>query len=99
MIGTTQDITDEYRIQQELRESQMFIRKITDATPSIIASYNVNTGKYVFISEGLEKLLGYNTEEVIEKGIGFFVNIVHPEDLVEITQKKQCFTAKGQRRP
>ena len=44
MIGTTQDITDEFRVQQELRESQMFIRKITDATPSIIASYNVNTG-------------------------------------------------------
>ena len=99
MIGTTQDITDEYRIQQELRESQMFIRKITDATPSIIASYNVNTGKYVFISEGLEKLLGYNTEEVIEKGIGFFVNIVHPEDLVEITQKNNASLQKANEDP
>ena len=87
MIGTTQDITDEYRIQQELRESQMFIRKITDATPSIIASYNVNTGKYVFISEGLEKLLGYSTAEVMKNGVQFFANIIHPEDIGEIMQK------------
>src|SRR5690606_31606086 len=32
MIGTTQDITEEHRIQQELKENQTFIRKITDAT-------------------------------------------------------------------
>src|SRR4029078_2707253 len=87
MIGTTQDITDEYRVQQELRESQMFIRKITDATPSIIACYKVNTGSYVFISEGLEKLLGYSTDEVMKKGVEFFADIVHPQDLMEIMQK------------
>ena len=87
MIGTTQDVTEEYRIQQELRDSQTFIRKITDATPSIIASYNVNTGKYVFVSEGLEKLLGYSTAEVFEKGIGFFAAIIHPDDATSIMQQ------------
>ncbi|HEX6335027.1 MAG TPA: PAS domain-containing protein, partial [Flavisolibacter sp.] len=51
MIGTTQDITRQYRTEQELRDNQTFIRKITDATPSIIASYNINTGNYVFVSE------------------------------------------------
>lgn len=87
MIGTTQDITDEYRTQQELKDNQTFIRKITDATPSIIASYNVNTGKYVFISEGLEKLLGYDTNEVMEKGVQFFAGIMHPADMEEVMKK------------
>jgi PAS domain S-box-containing protein len=90
MIGTTQDVTEEYRVQQELRESQMFIRKITDATPSVIASYNVNTGEYVFVSEGLEKLLGYNTTEVLERGAGFFADIVHPDDLRKIMQQNEA---------
>jgi PAS domain S-box-containing protein len=89
-VGTTQDVTDEYRIQQELRESQTFIRKITDATPSIIASYNINTGHYVFISEGLEKLLGYNTQEVMEKGAEFFAEILHPDDKLKMTQKNNA---------
>lgn len=87
MIGTTQDVTEEYRVQQELKENQTFIRKITDATPSIIASYNINTGQYVFISEGLEKLLGYDTKEVMEQGVSFFVGITHPDDFNRVMEK------------
>jgi PAS domain S-box-containing protein len=87
MIGSSQDITEEYRIEQELRENQTFIRKITDATPSIIASYNVNTGKYVFISEGIEKLLGYSTEEVMTRGVEFFADIIHPDDVMTVMRK------------
>ncbi|RYZ60319.1 MAG: PAS domain S-box protein, partial [Chitinophagaceae bacterium] len=81
LVGTTQDITEEFQVQSELQESQTFIRKITDATPSIIATYNVNTGKYTFVSEGMEKLLGYPTSKVLEKGTGFFQDIIHPDDL------------------
>ena len=97
MLGTTQDVTDEYRIQQELKENQMFIRKITDATPSIIASYNVNTGKYVFISEGLEKLLGYSTDLVMERGVEFFAEIMHPDDVLEIIRKNSTVLEEANR--
>ncbi|HEV7620736.1 MAG TPA: PAS domain-containing protein, partial [Flavisolibacter sp.] len=38
LIGTSQDVTEQYRIEKELRDNQTFIQKITDATPSIIAS-------------------------------------------------------------
>ncbi|MGZ3844818.1 MAG: PAS domain-containing protein [Flavisolibacter sp.] len=95
MIGTTQDVTEEYRVQQELRESQTFIRKITDATPSIISSYNVNTGKYVFVSEGLEKLLGYKTEEVFEKGREFFAAMIHPDDVMALMQQNAAALEKA----
>jgi PAS domain S-box-containing protein len=87
MVGTTQDVTEEYRVQQELKENQTFIRKITDATPSIIASYNINTGRYVFISEGLEKLLGHDPNDVMEQGVQFFVDIIHPDDARLVMEK------------
>ncbi|MFL5809764.1 MAG: PAS domain-containing protein, partial [Flavisolibacter sp.] len=87
IIGTTQDITEQYKTQNELKESQTFIRKITDATPSIIASYNVNTGKYSFISEGINKLLGYSAEEVMEAGLPFISALVHPDDLQPLMEK------------
>ena len=89
MVGTAQDVTEQIMVRQELEENQRFIRKITDATPSIIASYNVHTGQYVFISEGLEKLLGYETKEVMEKGMSFFAQLIHPEDLPLITAKNR----------
>jgi PAS domain S-box-containing protein len=87
LMGTTQDVTQQYRIQQELKDNQTFIRKIADATPSIIASYNVTTGHYSFISEGIKKLLGYDPSEVKEKGAAFFVDIIHPDDLQPIMEK------------
>lgn len=87
MIGTTKDITEQEKIQQELKENQMFIRKITDATPSIIGSYNINTGKYVFISEGLEKLLGYDTEDVMQHGVAFMDDLIHPDDIALVREK------------
>jgi PAS domain S-box-containing protein len=87
LFGIAQDVTEQFSIQQELKEKQIFIRKIADATPSIIASYNVNTGKYVFISEGIEKLLGYSPEQVLEGGMEFLTSIIHPEDLPTIIGK------------
>jgi PAS domain S-box-containing protein len=95
LVGTTQDITEQFQVQSELKESQTFIRKITDATPSIIATYNVNTGKYTFISEGVEKLLGYTTAEVLEKGTEFFLSILHPDDLQTVLEQNQKALAKA----
>lgn len=87
IVGTEQDVTEQFRIQQELKDNQTFIRKIADATPSIITSYNINTGKYVFISEGLEKLLGYHVEGALREGVNFFINLVHPDDIEDLLKK------------
>ncbi len=87
LIGTAQDVTDRHHIEEELRQNQNFIQKIANATPSIIATYNVNTGNYGFISEGLQKLLGYEPARVDKEGIAFFMNIIHPDDAAPIMEK------------
>jgi PAS domain S-box-containing protein len=87
LFGTTQDVTEQQRIEQELRENQNFIKKIADATPSIITTYNINTGKYHFISQGIRTLLGYEPEEGLENGVAFFSALIHPDDVVGIMQK------------
>ncbi|HVE60834.1 MAG TPA: PAS domain-containing protein, partial [Chitinophagaceae bacterium] len=87
MMGTIMDITERHNLLQELQENQNFIQKIADATPSIIALYNVNTGQYVFINQGLEKLLGYSNDKALEQGVQFFAEIVHPDDLDTLMEK------------
>lgn len=99
MIGTTQDVTVQQQVQQELRDNQTFIQKIADATPSIIASYNINTGKYLFVSEGLHKLLGYQPSQALEGGIPFFVSLVHPDDLPALTEKNARALEEANRHP
>ncbi len=86
LVGTIQDVTAQQKVQQQLIDNQTFIRKITDAAPSIIALYNINTGKYVFLSEGFKKLLGYETADVLTEGIAFFKDVIHPEDIIGISE-------------
>lgn len=87
LFGTSQDVTEQQHIEQELRNNQNFIKKIADATPSIITSYNINTGRYRFISHGLRSLLGYEPTMALEKGVEFFISIVHPDDLSSLMEK------------
>ena len=89
VFGTTQDITEQQAHENELREKQNFIQKIADATPSIIASYNINTGQYTFINEGLRKLLGYDPQDVFDKGAAFVASLIPPDDVAEVMEKNK----------
>jgi len=87
MVGTAQDVTQRMEIERDRQESQRFIQKIANATPALITSYNIKTGKYRFISEGIEKILGYDPKIPLSEGVQFFVNIMHPDDLAETMSK------------
>jgi PAS domain S-box-containing protein len=89
MIGTAQDITQQKLSEKQLRENQNFIQKITDATPSIIAVYNINNGKYLFINQSFEKLLGYSPTQVIDEGVNFVTSIIHPDDFPKIIEENK----------
>jgi PAS domain S-box-containing protein len=87
IIGTAQDVTNEKHLERRLIENQNFIKKIADATPAIIASYNIKTGRYVFVNDSIKTLLGYEPDIIFEKGIEFITSIVHPDDLGRIMEE------------
>ena len=73
-------LREQKHFEKELTEKQNFIEKITNVTPSLITTYNVQTRKYIFVNNALKKLLGYEPQEVLEKGIDFFMPLIHPDD-------------------
>jgi len=87
IFGTAQDVTEQKAIEAQLEQNQKFIQKIADAAPSIIATYNIKTGKYLFVSAGLRTLLGYDPKTVLDGGISMFIGLVHPDDLGPIMEK------------
>ncbi|HXB28646.1 MAG TPA: PAS domain-containing protein [Puia sp.] len=89
MFGTLQDFTDQKRVENQLEENQHFIQKITDLTPSLISVYNIHTGEYLFINQAIESLLGYEREQVLNKGVEFFKEMVHPDDLERILNENE----------
>ena len=87
MFGTAQDVTEQKDIENKLLENQTFIQRIADAIPAIISSYNIHTGKYTFINQGLYKLLEYEPQLVLDEGISFFMKLIHPEDIEPLMEK------------
>ncbi|HWB27962.1 MAG TPA: PAS domain-containing protein [Chitinophagaceae bacterium] len=87
MFGTLQDVTQQKLMENEIDEQQTIIQKIANLTPSIIAAYNVHTGKYLFINRAIETMLGYRQKEVTDGGVPFFLSIMHPEDVAALTVK------------
>jgi PAS domain S-box-containing protein len=87
MFGACQDVTQQKQIEKELLDNKNFIQKIADAAPSIISAYNIHTGKYLFLNQAFEKILGYKKEEVIEGGLPFLISLVHPDDLNTIAER------------
>ena len=87
IFGTAQDVTEQKTIEAQLEQNQKFVQKIADAAPAIISTYNVATGKYLFMNEGLRTLLGYDPKTVLDEGLSFLVKLVHPDDLGPIMQK------------
>ena len=87
IYGTLQDITEQKNIERQLKDYKEFIEKITDVTPSIITSYNINTGEYSFINDAIEKFLGYSPSRVMEEGTAFMSSIIHPDDKQALMEK------------
>jgi PAS domain S-box-containing protein len=89
IFGTAQDVTSQKETERKLEENRLFINKIADAAPAIIASYNIQTGEFAYVSKGLQKMLGYNPDHAREAGLAFFTDLVHPEDLPHILRQNQ----------
>jgi len=73
------DITEEYRIQEEIRKSEEKYRTVADYTYDW--EYWVNPkGEYTYISPSCERITGYSRKEFLQNQ-NFLVSIVHKDDV------------------
>jgi PAS domain S-box-containing protein len=90
LYGICQDVTEQQVTSRQLQRNREFIQKIADVTPSIITSYNIHTGQYVFVNQGMETLLGYSADEVLKGGVEFVAAKVHPDDIPSLMEKNNA---------
>lgn len=86
-VGTIQDVTKQKLTEKRLEDYQEFIQKITDVTPSIIASYNIHSGRYTFVNKAIENILGYSVRDILDNGLEFMIKIIHPDDVGPLMEK------------
>jgi len=78
------DITELKQTETQLRESQRFIEKITEATPSLLYIYDHIAEKNVYANHSVAEILGYSYSEIQAMGSDLFTTICHPEDLPKL---------------
>lgn len=74
-------------LEHQLFERKKLVERIADAAPGLIAVYNINTGKYIYVNNAINKLLGYTPQEFMNGGLSFVAALVHPDDVPTIMAK------------
>lgn len=88
--GTCQDITERWMTNEKLSSAEHFQKKVMQLVPGLIAVYNINTGRYIYINDAVTSMLGYSKQLVLDKGAEFLQNLVHPDDLPQIVKKNNA---------
>ena len=83
------EIMRRIQMEKDLIESQLFVRRITDATPNLLYLYDVIEDQIVYINPLVNDILGYTREEVRKMGGGFYRSVLHPDDLEDYQSFRQ----------
>ncbi len=81
VVGAFLDVSEQKRVEEELRSNTEFISAITNTAPAIIYVFEMKTMSNIYVNSGIEKLLGFTAGEISEMGEKLFSVLIHPDDL------------------
>lgn len=88
-IGSCVDIDDRKDAEEALRESQHFIQRIADASPSILYLYDLKTRHLLYINREVTTILGYYPQECKTLSQMLIKTLIHPDDWSKIEEHYQ----------
>jgi PAS domain S-box-containing protein len=80
--GIIRDITELKNVEKNLRENKQFIESLINLSPDIIYIYDLIEHKNIYSNEGIQKMLGYTSEEIQEMGSQIISRLMHPDDFL-----------------
>ncbi len=81
-IGTVMDITEPWKVQEALRESEHHLRRLIEAIPALIWCALPGEGKVVYANQRFCDYAGRTLEELLDYE---WITLIHPDD-VETTR-------------
>jgi len=72
-----------------LKESQQFIQRIADTTPSILFIFDIEENRNVYCNQSSISILGYTPQQMQSMDQLILKNIIHPDDLAKVKEYYQ----------
>jgi PAS domain S-box-containing protein len=91
-----QDITQRKQSDQALRASEEKYRSLIDHVPDVVWMADSNRDLR-FISGNAVKVLGYSSDELLEKGGQLWMDRIHPEDATRVSHAYQKLFSHGEK--
>ena len=93
MVGVAQDMTDQMRIQADLKEAYDIINK----SPAVAFLWKNQEGWPVeLVTENVKELFGYNAQDLIS-GVVPYSETVHPDDLDRVADEVSTYSSEAGR--
>ena len=80
VFGAFQDITESKRIEESSNEQQKFIETIVNQSPDVLYIYDIIEKRNIYTNDGIQKVLGYTTQDLIDMGDQVISSLMHPDD-------------------
>ncbi|MEO1093673.1 MAG: PAS domain S-box protein [Cyanobacteria bacterium J06638_28] len=69
-----------------LQASQRFSQRLAETTPHLLYIYDLPARKHTYINSKVKGILGYTPEAIQAMGVTSLVQLIHPEDLAQVTE-------------
>ncbi|MDX2007999.1 MAG: PAS domain S-box protein [Meiothermus sp.] len=84
------DITQRKRAEEALHESQRFLSSVTEAVPSLIYVYDLETQQNLYNNHRLFDLFGYTAGDIAALGENFISKLMHPDNLPDLERWREA---------
>ncbi len=85
------EVSERQRVEEALRESQLFIQRIADSTPNVLYLHDLSQQRNIYANREIPVMLGYLPEEIEKMGTGLMQNLMHSEDFAKFPERFQKF--------
>jgi PAS domain S-box-containing protein len=96
VVGTHIDISEAKRAEQALRESEQKFRMLTENMKDVVWTLDTATGRFLYISPAVEKLLGRSRTDVMAQPLAAILVPAQRQPLVALVETRAAELRAGQ---
>ena len=93
--GTGRNITRSRQTEETLRQSEAKYRSLLANIPDAVWTIDAEF-RFVFISPNIERISGFTLDEIKQRGVGIFLDCLHPDDVARVRGAFEALFARGE---